>query len=66
MVTHSSTLALEIPWTGELGAGYYPWDLKESGMTERLNFTPLTSQLNIIQPNIPVTSAESQKFSSCG
>ena len=28
------TLALKIPWTKELGAGYYPWDRKESGMTE--------------------------------
>ena len=34
MATHSSTLALKIPWTEELGAGYYPWGLKESGMTE--------------------------------
>ena len=25
MATHSSTLALKIPWTEELGAGYYPW-----------------------------------------
>ena len=25
MATHSSTLALKIPWTQELGAGYYPW-----------------------------------------
>ena len=24
MATHSS-LALKIPWTEELGAGYYPW-----------------------------------------
>ena len=24
MATHSSTLALKIPWTEELGAGYYP------------------------------------------
>ena len=39
MATHSSTLALKIPWTGELGAGYYPWGRKESGMTERLHFT---------------------------
>ena len=39
MATHSSTLGLKIPWTGELGAGYYPWGRKESGMTERLHFT---------------------------
>ena len=35
MVTHSSTLALKIPWTEEFGAGYYPWGRKESGMTEK-------------------------------
>ena len=39
MATHSSTLALKIPWTEELGAGYYPWGHKESGTTERLHFT---------------------------
>ena len=37
MATHSSSLALKIPWTEELGAGYYPWGLKESGTTERLH-----------------------------
>ena len=36
--THSSTLGLKIPWTEELGAGYYPWGHKESGMTEQLHF----------------------------
>ena len=30
MATHSSTLALKIPWTEELGAGYCPWGCKES------------------------------------
>ena len=25
----------------ELGAGYYPWGLKESGTAERLHFTSL-------------------------
>ena len=39
MATQSSTLALKIPWTEELGAGYYPWGRKESGTTERLHFT---------------------------
>ena len=34
MATHSSTLALKIPWTEELGAGYYPWGHKELGRTE--------------------------------
>ena len=38
MVTHSSTLALKIPWTEELGAGYYPWGRKESGTIEQLHF----------------------------
>ena len=27
-------LALKIPWTEELGAGYYPWGHKELGTTE--------------------------------
>ena len=31
MVTHSSTLAMKIPWTEELGAGYYPWGRKRVG-----------------------------------
>jgi len=31
MATHSSTLALKIPRTEELDAGYYPWGRKESG-----------------------------------
>ena len=34
MAIHSSTLALKIPWTEELGAGYYPWGCT----TERLHF----------------------------
>ena len=34
MATHFSTLALKMPWTDELGAGYYPWGRKESGTTE--------------------------------
>ena len=38
MATHSSTLALKIPWTEELGAGYYPYGHKELGTTERLHF----------------------------
>ena len=39
MATHSSTLALKIPWMEELGAGCCPWGRKESGTTERLHFT---------------------------
>ena len=38
MATHSSTLALKIPWTEELDAGYCPWGCKELGTTERLHF----------------------------
>ena len=38
MATHSSTLALKILWTEELGAGYYSWGHKESGMNEWLHF----------------------------
>ena len=41
MATHSSTLALKIPWTEELAAGYYPWGGKESGTTEQLHFLSL-------------------------
>ena len=37
MATHSNTLALKIPWTEELGAGYYPWGRKEPGTTKRLH-----------------------------
>ena len=37
MATHSNTLALKIPWTEELGVGYYPWGRKESGMPEQLH-----------------------------
>ena len=36
MATHSSTLALKIPWTEEPGAGYCPWGCKESGTTSLL------------------------------
>ena len=39
MATHSSTLAQKIPWMEEPGAGYCPWDHKESGTTERLPFS---------------------------
>ena len=38
MATHSSTLALKIPWTEELGSGYYPRGRKESDTTERPDF----------------------------
>ena len=38
MATHSSTLALKIPWTEESGAGYCPWGCKELNTTEPLLF----------------------------
>ena len=34
MATHSSVLALKIPWTEEL-VSYSPWGCKESDMTEQ-------------------------------
>ena len=36
MATHSSILALKIPWTEEPGGLYNPWGHKEWDMTERL------------------------------
>ena len=38
MATHSSTLALKIPWTEELGAGYCPWGHKESARLRDFTF----------------------------
>ena len=37
MATHSSILALKIPWTEEPGGLYNPWGHKEWDMTERLS-----------------------------
>ena len=51
MAIHSSTLALKIPWTGKLGAGYYPRGCKELGTTEQLHFTILSNSVDII-PNM--------------
>ena len=34
MAPHSLILAWKIPWMEEHGAGYSPWDRKESGTTE--------------------------------
>ena len=45
MATHSSTLALKIPWMEELGAGHYPWGRKESGMTKQLHFLSRTQKM---------------------
>ena len=36
MATHSSTLAWEIPWTGEPSGDYSSWGHKESDTTEQL------------------------------
>ena len=47
VTTHSSTLTLKIPWTEELGAGYYPWGRKKSGTTEQLHFH---FHLSLIRP----------------
>ena len=43
MATHTSTLALKILWTEELGAGYCPRAYKESGTTERPHLYKLTA-----------------------
>ena len=53
MVTHSSILAGEIPWTEEPGGGYNPWGRKESDTTVRLTRTSiaLNSKSWIISPN---------------
>ena len=39
MATHSSTRAWKIPRMEELGAGYFPWGRKESGVTKRLTLS---------------------------
>ena len=44
MVTHSSILAWEIPWTEELGN---PWGRKESDMTEQLKNS--NNKINYVQ-----------------
>ena len=51
MATHSSTLALKIPWMEELGAGYCPWGCKELGTTERLHFLSLSRAYKLLGPN---------------
>ena len=47
MATHSSTLALKIPWMEELCAGHYPWGRKESDTTGQLNDTTTERQQTI-------------------
>ena len=44
MVTHSSILAQEIPWTEEPGGLYSPWGHKESDTTEHACNQIFTSQ----------------------
>ena len=39
MAPHYNTLALKIPWTEELGAGYCPWGGKESARLSDFTFT---------------------------
>ena len=53
VATHSSTLALKIPWMEELGAGYYPWDHKESGTTERLHVLSFFLYEAVSLPHLP-------------
>ena len=57
MATHSSILALKIPWMEELGAGYYPWGCKELDRTERLHFKceegVATIQLDVPRSQLP-------------
>ena len=54
MTTHSSTLALKIPRTEELGVGYYyPWGHKESGTTEQLHFTSLKQVTGEVPRSLP-------------
>ena len=52
LATHSSTLALKIPWTEELGAGFYPWGCKESGMTVTSLYLVLGREVMIHLDNI--------------
>ena len=52
IATHSSTLALKIPWSEELGAGYYPWGRKELGTTS-LSFSHTSKvMLKILQARL--------------
>ena len=50
MAFHSSTLAWKIPRTEKPGAGYSPWDRKESDTPERLHFhfTDITSRCAVL------------------
>ena len=62
MAPHSSTLALKIPWTEELGAGYYTWGRKELGTTEQLHFHfhifYWASQVALVVKNSPANAGD--------
>ena len=66
MATHSSTLALKIPRTEELGVGYYPWGCKESGMTEHLHFLHFLSLLVRGRARIWTLVVKCMLFFFCG
>ena len=68
MATHSSTLALKIPWTEELGAGYYTWGRKELGTTEKLHFHfhifYWASQVALVVKNSPANAGDIRDLGS--
>ena len=68
MATHCSTLALKIPWTEELGEGYYPWDHKELGTTEWLHFQfhifYWASQVALVVKNSPANAGDVRDLGS--
>ena len=68
MATHSSTLALKIPWTEELGEGYYPLGAKELGTTERLHFHfhifYWASQVALVVKNPPANAGDVRDLGS--
>ena len=70
MATHSSTLALKIPWTEELGAGYYTWGRKELGTTEKLHFHfhifYWASQVALVVKNSPANAGDPSSIRGSG
>ena len=64
MANYSSTLALKISWTEELGAGYYAWGCKESDTTERLHLLHyLTSITQIFKKLLMSSSCRVENYS---